>query len=330
MHTIHVSKSAQNGYTSVQEAILAVEDGHEEPVRIHLEPGIYEEKIFVRKENIEITGDDPEHTILRYGDGAGKQRPDGQGEYGTFNTAVLLLAGKNITVRNITIENTAGPGRKAGQALALYAAADRLSFYNCRFLGYQDTIFAGNIAGFWLNDNPLFPDFFTQSAVPIAHKQIRNYFKDCYIAGDVDFIFGPNVAFFDNCEIYSRGRSYITAASTPADQEYGFVFWNCALTGLDNMEEGLTYLGRPWRDYAKTAFISCTMGSHICPEGWNNWGKAKAEAVCAYVEYGNKGPGAYQGMTEVRAPFSRQLNNPELLNYFSKEQVLGGEDGWNP
>lgn len=329
MQTIIVSKTASQGFSSLQEAVLSVPDNHEETYRILVEPGVYEEKVFIRKENIEIVGKDPESTVFCYGDGARKKRQDSTEEYGTFNTAVILLAGKNIRMENITVENTAGPGRTAGQALAVYIAADRCSFYNCRFLGYQDTVFAGDCIPCEMKKLML-PDFFVNSPVPVSYPLLRNYFKDCFISGDVDFIFGPNTVFFDHCEIYSRqcqseARSFITAASTPAGQEYGLVFSYCRLTG--EADKDSVYLGRPWRDFAKTAFLHCSMDSHIYREGWHNWDKARAEACCSYVEYANAGPGA---VTDGRVSFSKLLKNPELDEYFSLENVLKGSDGWLP
>lgn len=330
MLTITVSKNKKDAFPTLQEAVLSVDDSLSETVRICVEPGIYEEKVFIRKENLEIVGmgPNPDAVIFRYGDGAKKPRPDGDGEYGTFNTAVLFFAGRDITVRNITVENTAGPGYRAGQALAVYAAADRLCFYGCRFLGWQDTIFVGDPVTCQMK-RLMLPDFFTVSKVIVDYSHIRNYFKDCYICGDVDFIFGPNTAFFENCEIHSRGRAseenaFITAASTPKEQEYGLVFSHCHLTGE---EDANVCLGRPWRDFAKTAFVRCTMDSHICPEGWQNWGRVRAEVLCDYVEYANEGPGA---VSQKRAPFSRQLENPQLDDYFSKKNVLKGQDGFLP
>ena len=300
MTTIHVSKNDPSAFSTLQEAILSIDDRHDEAIRIEVAPGIYEEKLFIRKENIEIVGDDPLTTVFRYGDGAKKPRPDASGEYGTFNTAVIFIAGKDITLRNLTIESTAGPGYLAGQALAVYAAADRLSCYNCRFTGWQDTIFNGDPMTCNMKKLML-PDFFQASEVPIVHKFYRNYFKDCYVCGDVDYIFGPNTAFFDHCEIHSIARV--------------------------SEEPDSVYLGRPWRDCAKTAFICCELGDHICPEGWQNWGKVRAEVLSDYIEYGNFGPGAD---CSGRSPLSRCLVNPEVETYFSKENVLVGEDGWIP
>ena len=253
MQTIYVSPNSPDAFHSLQEAVLSVPDNRHETVRICVSPGIYEEKVFIRKENLEIVGQNPETTVFRYGDGAKKPRPDASGEYGTFNTAVILLAGRNIHMENITVENTAGPGHTAGQALAVYVAADRCSFRNCRFLGWQDTVFAGEALTCNMK-NLMLPKFFSSSSVPIEYPVLRNYFRDCYISGDVDFIFGPNVVFFDHCEIFSRkhhseSHAFITAASTPADQEFGLVFSHCRLTGDE--EPASVYLGRPWREIGR-------------------------------------------------------------------------------
>ena len=318
-----------SGYRTLQEAVLSIDDSHLETVTISVKPGIYEEKVFIRKENIRIIGEDSLTTIFRYGDGARKLREDGSGKYGTFNTAVIFFAGSNIEVKNITIENTAGSGHIAGQALATYVAADRIFFYNCRFLGFQDTIFTGEAQSCTMK-NLMLPEYFSNSKVKIDFTVNRNYFKNCYICGNVDFIFGPNTAFFDHCDIVTRKDSgepggYITAASTSQEQEYGYVFYRCHLMG-EKGTEGV-YLGRPWRDYAMTVFVQCVMEEHIHPDGWHNWGRPKAEVTTSYVEIGNTGAGA---RTDERIPFSKQLINPELLDYFHRERVLAGTDNWKP
>ncbi len=337
-HTILVAKDGSGAFTSLQEAIYQIPDDRDYPVTIYMKPGIYHEKIFIRKENINLIGEASSETIIRYGDGAKTLRADGS-EYGTFNSATVMFAGKDIYAENITFENCAGNGKVAGQALSVYVASDRTVFKDCRFLGSQDTIFTGDL-------NPgtmkrlMLPEAFINSSVPIYYTNRRNYFDSCYICGDVDFIFGPNTAYFSNCEIFSKKLesecgSFITAASTPMSQEYGFVFYKCKLTSDD--KEGSVYLGRPWRDYAKTAFLCCELGSHIKPEGWHNWGKANAEITSCYIEYGNYGPGAYtQNDTDAnhknakRVPFSKQIDNPDVLDYYSLSRVLGGEDNWQP
>lgn len=324
-NAIVVSKQGDGDYTTLTQAVLSVTDGPREEAVIFIKSGIYEEKVFIRKENLTIIGEDANTTILRFGDGAKKMRPDGREEYGTFNTAVMLLAGSRITVQNLTVENTAGPGCEAGQALAVYAASDLTAFYRCRFLGCQDTVFAGDLAS--RMDKLMLPKDFRKSAVPVEFPVIRCYFEDCFLSGDVDFIFGPNTAYFYRCEIFSKklqseNTAYITAASTPAGQTYGFVFSHCNLTGDADRES--VYLGRPWRDFAKTAFLECRLGAHIAKEGWSNWGRVGAEANLNYIEYQNTGPGA---PSCCRAPFCRILDNPRLPDYFSKKEVLGG---WDP
>ncbi len=334
--TILVAKDGSGAFASLQEAIYHIPDERDYPVTIYLKPGVYHEKVFIRKENINLIGEAAKETIIRYGDGAKTLREDGS-EYGTFNSATVMFAGKDIYVENITFENCAGNGKVAGQALAVYIASDRTVLKDCRFLGSQDTIFAGDL-------NPgimkrlMLPEAFLNSAVPIYYPNRRNYFDTCYICGDVDFIFGPNTAYFSNCEIFSKkleseSGSFITAASTPMSQEYGFVFYQCKLTSDD--KEASVYLGRPWRDYAKTAFLCCELAAHIKPEGWHNWGRANAELTSSYIEYGNYGPGAYP-LSEAyknnkrRTPFCKQLDNPAILEYYSSQRVLGGEDNWQP
>lgn len=323
---ITVSKN-DGDFTSLQEAILSIDDNHKEQITIFVKSGVYEEKVWIRKENIQIIGEDLDTTIIRYGDGARQLREDGT-EYGTFNTATVLFAGRDIIVKNLTIENTAGIGEIAGQALAAYIASDRTSFIHCKFLGHQDTIFTGDMKQTELK-RLMLPEFFLNSPINVEYKTIRNYFEDCYICGDVDYIFGPNTAYFYNCELFSKKYNnydtFITAASTPIDQEFGYVFSHCRLTS-DGSKESV-YLGRPWRDYAKTAFLSCEMGEHIKSVGWHNWDKVNAEVTTSYVEYGNIGKGAD---TSYRANFSKSLTNSKILEYLSIENVLAGSDGWNP
>jgi pectinesterase len=205
------------------------------------------------------------------------------------------------------------------QAVTLSVYSDRAIFRNCRFLGWQDTLYAA-----WG----------------------RQYYRDCYIEGHVDFIFGDAAAVFERCEIHSRGSGYIAAHSrTTADEPSGFVFRDCRLTG----EPGLlrdpreqaggseapfpardsgkgVFLGRPWRDYARTVFLNCWMGDHIRPEGWNNWGIAAREKTAWFGELGSTGPGANPA---ARAPWARRVT-PVLAEAFAPEVFLKRSDGWNP
>ena len=145
------------------------------------------------------------------------------------------------------------------------------------------------------------------------------YFEDCYIEGTTDFIFGSATAWFERCTIHSKADSYITAASTPEDAAYGYVFSHCWLTA----DEGVTkvYLGRPWRPYAYTLFIYCEMGSHIRPEGWHNWRNPANETTARYMEYGNTGSGA---SGTGRVAWCRKLTGKEA-KALSASGVLGME-----
>lgn len=149
----------------------------------------------------------------------------------------------------------------------------------------------------------------------------RVAFYDCYIEGTTDFIFGSSIAWFQNCEIHSKANSYITAASTPAGQKYGYVFYKCRLTADKDVDK--VYLGRPWRPFAATIFMDCELGKHIRPEGWHNWNNAKNEETARYAEYGNKGEGA---STKNRVKWSKQLTKKEAAKVTLLDAF--GEDCW--
>lgn len=288
---IVVALDHSGDYTSVQAAVDAVPSLPEERVEIYIKNGIYREKVIIPtwKTNISFIGESKEKTILQWDDHAGK------GDINTFTSYTLLVKGNDFRAENITIENTAG--REAGQAVALHVEADRCVFTNCRIIGDQDTLYAGTASS-------------------------RQYFLDCYIEGTTDFIFGPATAVFENCAIHCKKNSYITAASTPQGQAYGFVFLNCSITA--SPEATKVYLGRPWRPYAKTVFIKTELGEHIKPEGWHNWNKPEAEQTAFYAEYKSKGGGA---SPRARVTWSKQLKAKEAKAY-TAQQVLCGGDGW--
>ena len=156
-----------------------------------------------------------------------------------------------------------------------------------------------------------------QDTLYTSGEGTKNYFKDCYIEGTTDFIFGDATVLFENCIINSKSNSYITAASTPQNTEFGYVFKNCKLTANENVNE--VYLGRPWRIYAKTVYINCEMGKHIKPEGWHNWSKPEAEKTAFYAEYNCKGEGF---QPTKRVVWSRLLKKSEAKKY-TIENVMG-------
>ena len=215
---------------------------------------------------------------------------------GTFRTYTVKVEGSDITFKNLTIENNAA---QLGQAVALHTEGDRLKFINCRILGNQDTIYTGA-------------------------KFTRLYFKDCYIDGTTDFIFGPSTALFEDCIIHSKRNSYVTAASTPKEAKYGYVFKHCKLTAEPGVDK--VYLGRPWRPYAYTLFIECELGKHIVSAGWHNWGKQSNEETARYMEYKNTGEGAN---ASERVAWSKQLTKKEA-EAVTVDAIFRTQSNWNP
>ncbi|HEX3048517.1 MAG TPA: pectinesterase family protein [Bacillota bacterium] len=239
------------------------------------------------------------------------------------------MGGADFTAENLTFENSAGSGKVVGQAVAAYVDADRASFKNCRFIGCQDTLFTGPLPK---NPTPLGLNLLhpTLGSGPEEYQgTVRQFYEDCYIQGDIDFIFGSATAVFRRCEIFSNDRGepvngYITAGSTSPRQKFGYVFLECRLTS-DAAPQSV-YLGRPWRDYSKVAFINCQMGSHIHPEGWHNWDKPEREETVTYEEYKSHGPGAGEAR---RVKWAKRLAEEEAKMY-TVENILKGEDGWKP
>lgn len=295
--TIVVARDGTGEFRTIGEAVEVCRAFMDYTKVIYVKRGLYKEKLTVPQwlTNIEIVGEDRDETIITYDDHANIRMPETGKPMGTFRTFTVRVQGSGITFKNITIENNAA---QIGQAVALHTEGDRLTFVNCRLLGNQDTIYTGN-------------------------GGTRLFFKDCLIEGTTDFIFGPSTAWFENCDIHSRRNSYITAASTPKDVKYGYVFNHCRLTA----DEGVTkvYLGRPWRDYGYTLFMNCEMGAHIRPEGWHHWEKQR-EQTARYLEYNNSGPGAN---TDNRTAWSRRLSKKEAEG-ITMQAVFTIDDTWNP
>jgi pectinesterase len=292
--TVAADGSAQ--FNSVQEAIMSVPSGSRtNPVIIHIRPGTYKELIYVQREKsfFKLAGENATNTILSFNLQAGLTNFDGK-PIGTFRTPTTTIDADDFTAENLTFENSAG---NAGQALAIRVDGDRAVFRNCRFLGWQDTIL--------LNRG-------------------RDYFENCHIAGAVDFIFGAATAWFEKCEINCLGSGCITAASTPVDEPFGFVFSHCTITG-DNPDVK-TFLGRPWRIYASTTFLNCEMSAVVRAEGWNDWKKPEARTTVRYAEFNSTGAGASPAK---RPDWTKQLTNTGVRE-FTLQNVLGGADHWIP
>jgi pectinesterase len=290
--TIVVSRDGTGNFRTLQEAIESARAFMDYTVTIYVRNGVYKEKVIVPSwvENIDIIGEDRDKTIITYDDHANINK------MGTFRTYTVKVEGSDITFKNLTIENNAA---QLGQAVALHTEGDRLKFINCRILGNQDTIYTGA-------------------------KFTRLYFKDCYIDGTTDFIFGPSTALFEDCIIHSKRNSYVTAASTPKEAKYGYVFKHCKLTAEPGVDK--VYLGRPWRPYAYTLFIECELGKHIVLAGWHNWGKQSNEETARYMEYKNTGEGAN---ASERVAWSKQLTKKEA-EAVTVDAIFRTQSDWNP
>lgn len=287
-YDIVVAQDGSGAYTTVQEAINAVPDFRKQPTTIFIRNGFYREKIIIpeTKQSLTLIGEDQYKTILSFNNFASKKSAFGD-EIGTSGSASIYICPDNFVAENITFENSAGP---VGQAVAVIVRSNKAKFINCRFLGFQDTLY--------------------------THKPgSRQFYKNCYIEGTVDFIFGASIAFFESCEIYCKNNGYITAASTPKSQEYGYVFRQCKITGEN---KNSFYLGRPWRPFAHVAFIECELSDVVKPEGWNNWGRESNEETAKYVEYNNSGVGAN---FDQRVKWSTQLLESQTPCYL-REHVL--------
>ena len=300
--TIVVARDGSGEFRTIDEAIEVCRAFMDYHKVIYIKKGTYKEKLIIPSwlQNIELCGESKEETIITYDDHAnvkvilGTAAPREQ-PMGTFRTYTLKVEGNDIILKNLTIENNSA---RKGQAVSLHTEGDRIRVINCRILGHQDTIYTG---------------------VPGT----RIYFNGCYICGTTDFIFGPSTAWFEDCTIESLVNSYVTAASTPKDQPYGYVFNNCRLIAAEGVDK--VYLGRPWRDYGYTLFMNCDLGRHIRPEGWHHWEKQR-EQTARYLEYNNRGEGAN---TKERVGWSRQLTKKEAAK-ITPEAVFTMGSTWMP
>lgn len=320
---IHISLDGTGDFSSIQKALDSIPEDNASEQVLYIHKGFYQEQITVTKPYITFLGEDEKETVLSYGLYARMTMEDGL-KRGTFRSYSCLIDTHDFTARSITFENSAGKGTDVGQALALYADGDRLIFDGCRFLGNQDTLFTGP-----LPPKEIEPNGFIGPKQFSPRINGRHYYKNCYLEGDIDFIFGSATAYFENCTFFSKytGReisSYVTAASTPQGQEYGYVMKSCCFES--NCPANNAYLGRPWREYAKTVLINCYMDSHICEEGWHDWNKEEARRHSFFAEYNSHGPGASM---EKRPAWVHRLTESDLGHY-TKEAVLSGADGWQP
>ena len=312
-YDIVVDQTGHGDYMKVQDAINAVPNySHDKITTILIKAGTYKEAIDIphTKFRMKIMGQGADKTILTYDRYAEQLWPDNDFKVGTSGSASIYIHSSYVTFEDITFENTAGEGKEIGQAVAVFTDGDFLFFHRCRFIGNQDTLYT-------------YGRFGKEGGIK------RNYFLDCYIEGTTDFIFGPSIAYFENCHLHSKKNSYVTAASTLPGQKYGYVFKNCRLTADPGIDK--CYLGRPWGAYAKTVFIECELGPHIVADGWHDWekeGKPDTKKNSYYAEYRNVGPGA----KGPRVKWAHTLTAMEAAEYSFEKVMYQEEDGirWNP
>lgn len=289
-----VASDGTGDFFTIQEAINAVPDFRKNVrTTIYVRKGEYKEKIVIPASKINVSLIGETGAVITNDDYANKKNRFGE-NMGTSGSSTVYIYAPDFYAENITFRNSSGP---VGQAVACFVSGDRAFFKNCRFLGFQDTLYTYD-------------------------ADSRQYYEDCYIEGTVDFIFGWSTAVFNRCHIHSIGNGYVTAPATLADTKYGYVFYDCTLTAADGVDK--VYLSRPWRPNAQAVYIRCNLGKHIVPEGWNNWNKKDAEKTVTYAEYQSTGDGA---SPSTRAKFGKQLKS---LKGYDMSEVLGGTDGWNP
>jgi pectinesterase len=298
-----VAQDGSGTHKTIQEAVNSFRDHMQVRVTLYVKNGVYAEKLVIPswKPNIHLIGESKEGVIITGADYSGKTYPNGRDgtgndKFSTYTSYTVRVDAPDVILENVTIRNTAG---RVGQAVALHVEGDRFVCKNCSLLGNQDTLYA-------------------------AAEGSRQYYENCFIEGTTDFIFGKSISVFQSCIIKSLSDSYITAAATPAYQQYGFVFFDCKLVADPSAKR--VYLGRPWRPYAQTIFIRTDIGDHVLPAGWDNWGNAVNEKTVLYAEFGSIGTG---GNVSKRVGWSKQLSAKEASTY-TLTTIFSTQSAWLP
>ena len=320
-----IAKDGSGDFTSIQAAIDAIPGGGRAPTILLLRMDEYQERVVVNKDKVRIIGEARDRTVIT-AKGCAKDLDANGNERGTFLSATFMVTGHNVEVENLTIRNDAGDGRDVGQAVAVYAAGDRGVWRNVRMIAHQDTLFCGplmkKVVDFIAPRQGRAEVVESVGDSPLTFS--RQYFEDCFIQGDVDFIFGPYRCWFERCTLFMNARGGLyTAANTPEDQPYGLVFHRCRLSG--ECAEGEAYLGRPWRKFSRTVFLECDMDEHVAPLGFHDWDEEKLVTE-RYAEYGTTGVRADQS---TRHPKQKRMTETEAMGY-TLSDVLGGWDNWHP
>ncbi|HMH21890.1 MAG TPA: pectinesterase family protein [Puia sp.] len=290
-----VAQDGSGNFRTVQAALDAVPVHNKTAITIFIKNGLYREKLLLdsTKDFVTLIGESRWNTILTWDDHPGMVSPKGD-SINTRSSYSFMVRGNDFSAENISFRNDAG--FTAGQAVALEVQGDKEVFIGCRIIGNQDILFLNS-------------------------ENSRQYYRDCYIEGTTDFIFGAATAWFEGCHIHSKKNSHVTAASTPQQHPFGFIFHDCILSGDTAIHNAS--LGRPWRPYASVNYLYCYIDGQIRAEGWSNWNNTDSYKTARYAEYKNYGPGAD---TKARAVWSHQLTDEEAQKITIKN-VFGD---WQP
>ncbi|XP_068639692.1 probable pectinesterase 53 [Aristolochia californica] len=284
-------------FVSLQEAINYVPEFTKCRVVISVGAGIYSEKVTIpsSKPFITLEGAGADKTIIQWADNAKRVGSNGN-PLSTYNTSTVAIDADYFIAKKISFKNTAPlprTGEEGTPGVAVRISGDAAMFINCKFHGAQDTLY--------------------------DHKG-RHYFKNCYIEGTVDFIFGNGLSIYDNCEIHAIGNSDGAFTAQRRDNmldDTGFSFIRCKVTG-----SGASYLGRAWGTFSRVVFAYTFMDKIVTPRGWENWGDKNREMTVFYGQYRCTGPGAdFAG----RVSWSRELTSQEARPFLSLNYIDGYE-----
>ena len=302
--TVVIAGTTQR-FASLQQAVDALPEGGGE---LQLGPGVYREKVLIATSNVRLRGmgRHARDVVIAWSDGAVQVG-------GTFKTATLEVRGDDFRARHLTVANDYWLRNPVpSQAVALFITGDRAVVEDVRMLGSQDTLYAAS-----------------RKCEGPDCRISRQYFRDCYVEGHVDFIFGNSKAFFENCEIHAIPHDEVMLTAhmrTGPDEDRAYVFDGCHITSEPGV--GTLWFGRPWRDYSRVIFLNTRIDAELHPDGWREWtpGTTNRLTTAFYAEYASTGIGRPR---LAREPYSRQLSAVEARQWSAK-QLLAGDDGWAP
>ncbi|XP_018817989.1 pectinesterase-like [Juglans regia] len=299
-----VAKDGTGNFTTIGEAVAAAPNSSTTRFVIYIKAGAYFENVEVErnKTNLMFIGDGIGKTIVK----ASRNVVDG---WTTFRSATVAVVGNGFIAKGITFENSAGPSKH--QAVALRSGADLSAFYKCSFVAYQDTLYV---------------------------HSLRQFYRDCDIYGTIDFIFGNAAVVLQNCNLYARKpnenqRNIFTAQGREdPNQNTGISILNCKVTAASDLipvkASFKTYLGRPWKEYSRTVFLTSSIDDLVDPAGWLEWNGTFALSTLYYGEYMNRGPGSNTS-ARVTWPGYRVINSSAEASQFTVGALIQGNEWLN-